>query len=292
MDEIIFGGPSEEPPLKMKPKQFDTELSPPALDGSPKGVQQLPSPQKLAHLSEPDEEPHPSAAARQQPVACCSALQGLVALVRELQGAPAYRRLCYSAPQHAQCHAPRAMLGSSQLGDKIQLQAEQKIEKGKDKQAGNKTRLQTPQGEQALSGTWVQTRFTGDMEQLMLDAGVPWAVRRLAKSLDYGNGKTFTTISQAGDSVEIILEMPTKAPTKQNFTVGLPDYQETVGGADTKPMLVKASWDGHILVLERRSLSGKTLPTVLRWIDSECGELVEEVTTSKGGKVLRYFKKQ
>merc|ERR1712224_528792 len=109
--------------------------------------------------------------------------------------------------------------------------------------------------------------------------------------LDYGNGKTFVTLSRRGGSMEIVLEMLTKAPSTQVFEVGASDYQETEGGA-TKSVLVRASWDGKVLALERKSLSGKVLPTVFRWLDPKTGELVEEIATSTGGKVFRYFEKE
>jgi hypothetical protein len=143
----------------------------------------------------------------------------------------------------------------------------------------------------SLQGRWVQTRFEGDMEQLLVDNGLPWPIRRMAKSMNYGVGKTFTTISQCDDVMEIVMEMPTKAPTKIEFVVGKPGWQETTG-ADNQPLLVKASWDGDALVTQRKAPSGKELPDVRRWLEPNTCELVEEIKLSTNGKVLRFFTKQ
>jgi len=147
-----------------------------------------------------------------------------------------------------------------------------------------------------LRGRWKQMRVEGDMEQLMMDAGVSWTVRRLAKSMGYGVGQTFATISQedAGaswNSVAILQEIPTKKPTTMKFSVGKPFWQETVG-ADGNPVLVQAVWDKDTLVVYSKTLEGKTFPVSRRWLDSKTGELVLCQETSKGEQVLRIFAKQ
>lgn len=235
-------------------------------------------------ISEPDEEPsaplspHPLSIQPER-VACCSALHGLAALVR----GPPVRR------------AP-TLLEAPQPANKVQLQAAissktSVARKSEQPMVNSKTQSQSVGWEKVLSGRWVQRRFEGDMEQLMMDAKLPWAIRRLAKSLDYGNGKTFVTISQRDGLLEIVTELPTKSPSATAFEVGAPDFRE-VKAADAKALLVRVAWEGEVLAIERKSLSGKDLPTVFRYLDSATGELVEEVATSKGGKVLRYWEKQ
>jgi len=137
-----------------------------------------------------------------------------------------------------------------------------------------------------LSGRWMQVRFEGDVGQLMVDAGLPWAIRRMAKSMNYGVGKTFTNISQCDDAFELVFEMPGRAPTKMSFVVGEGEWQTA------SPLVVKPVWEDEVLVMERKTTSGKELPVLRRWVDAESGELVEEVETSKGEKVLRFFAKQ
>lgn len=143
----------------------------------------------------------------------------------------------------------------------------------------------------ALGGRWVLARFEGDMEQLLVDAGLPWAIRRLAKSLGYGVGNSFVTISLDGDSIEMVTELPTRAPCKTDFVVGRLDWHETVSSGGS-PQLVKASWKGEALAIERQTLSGKDLPAVRYRLNLETGELVEEVALSTGGTMLRFFGKQ
>merc|ERR1711957_564356 len=113
-----------------------------------------------------------------------------------------------------------------------------------------------------LGGRWMQVRFEGDVEQLMVDAGIPLAVRRAAKSMSNGVGKTFTNISQRNDAFELVFEMPGRAPTKMFFVVGKDKWQAA------SPLMVKPVWDGEVLVMERKTSSGKELPLLRRWIDA------------------------
>jgi hypothetical protein len=129
------------------------------------------------------------------------------------------------------------------------------------------------------------------MEQLMADSGVPWAIRRLAKSMNFGIGKTFVTISQQSDTITFVTEIPTTTPTENTFHIDEADWQNMVE-AGGKAALAKVSWDGDAFIMERRSLSGDEQPTVIRRLDPGSGELVEVIPTSKGGKVMRFFQRQ
>jgi hypothetical protein len=129
------------------------------------------------------------------------------------------------------------------------------------------------------------------MDQLLVDAGVPWPMRRMAKSMKYGVGKNLLTVSQNDDAIDVVTEMPTRSPVKTSFRVGKSEWQETVA-VDDKPILVKAAWEDNVLVLERRKMTGQEMPVVRRWLDPTSEDLIEEVVTSTGGKVLRVFTKQ
>merc|ERR1719223_2189731 len=88
-----------------------------------------------------------------------------------------------------------------------------------------------------FSGKWCMTHAEGDWSQFMADAGVSWALRRLAKSMNYGLGTTFQDIKQNGLHFVIDHSTPVRSTTMK-FSAGS-GYQETTG-ADGLPVLVNA----------------------------------------------------
>lgn len=130
----------------------------------------------------------------------------------------------------------------------------------------------------------------GNMDQLLIDSGVPWHLRRVAKGMNYGVGKAFVTISQDADAVEIINGVPGGRPIATGFVVGGRGWQETSGQAGT--LFVKASWDGSALVMEQKTWAGKVFPATRRWVDPRSGDLVVSARTSRGEEVLRIHASQ
>lgn len=137
------------------------------------------------------------------------------------------------------------------------------------------------------SGRWCMTNAEGDIGQMLADAGVHWAIRKMAKSMNYGIGKTYQVISQSGDEFIIEHLTPTKNTTMK-FRVGA-GYQETVG-VDGNPVIVKATWDGQCLIMECKKPSGQVFPPTRRYMKD--GMMVIAVPVSTGDSVKRFFTKQ
>lgn len=138
-----------------------------------------------------------------------------------------------------------------------------------------------------FNGRWVMTKVEGDMEQLLVDAGVSWAVRKMIKSANWGIGKNFQEISQNGNEFVIVHRQP-MTTTTMRFCVGN-GYQETLG-VDGKPVLCDAEWDEQSLVIECKTKAGKTFAPARRYLQAGC--MVIETATSKGQVVRRSFSKQ
>jgi len=236
-------------------------------------------------------------------VPCCGAIQGLRRVLSSEKSPK--RRDAKLAPTLLEVRTPAGKAASKKIPVEQKVLSVLRVQAGHaakspSAKSGNSEersckearvpKSQSTHMQSAVTGRWRQTKFTGDMDQLMMDAQMSWSMRRMAKTFDYGNGKTFLAIRQTNDVMEVVTEMPVKAPIVQKFTVGSPEFEETMG-TDGKSVLVKAHWDGDVVVLERKK-DEKVLPSILRWLDTKSGQLVEEVGTSTGGKVVRYFEKQ
>jgi hypothetical protein len=138
-----------------------------------------------------------------------------------------------------------------------------------------------------FSGSWVMNRVEGDMDQLLADAGVGWALRKMAKGVNWGIGKNFQEISQNGNDFVIVHKAPMNTTTMR-FHVGS-GYQETVG-VDGKPILCDATWDEQSLIILCKTQAGKEHAPARRYLEDDC--MVIETKTSKGEIVRRFFGKQ
>jgi hypothetical protein len=137
-----------------------------------------------------------------------------------------------------------------------------------------------------FNGRWNLVQVEGDMNQFMVDAGVGWTVRKMAKGMNWGVGKTSQQISQQGDDFSIIHQQPLNNTT-MTFSVGA-GFQETIG-IDGQPVLCSATWDGSSLIVECRRKDGAAFAPSRRYIESQ--QMVIEGTTSKGHAIRRYYAK-
>jgi hypothetical protein len=137
-----------------------------------------------------------------------------------------------------------------------------------------------------FSGKWVMNNVEGDMEQLLADAGVSWALRKMAKGVNWGIGKNFQEISQNGNEFVIVHKAPMNTTTMR-FQVGS-GYQETVG-VDGKPILCDATWDEQSLIIMCKTQAGKEHAPARRYLEDGC--MVIEAKTSNGQVVRRFFAK-
>lgn len=146
---------------------------------------------------------------------------------------------------------------------------------------------QVPAQRVDFSGKWCMTNVDGDFGQLLVDADVSWVLRRMAKSMNYGLGKTFQTITQNGDDFVLEHWSPLKSTTME-FSANA-GYQETVG-ADGLPVLVNAQWDGMHLTMQCKKPEGRSFASTRRYIQG--GEMVIEAPLSTGATLKRFFTKQ
>jgi len=147
--------------------------------------------------------------------------------------------------------------------------------------------LEDPAPRHDFSGKWCMTHAEGDQSQFMIDAGVSWALRRLAKSMNYGLGITFQDIKQNGNHFVIDYSTPLKSTTML-FSAGS-GYQETTG-ADGLPVLVNAQWDGQHLTMQCKRPEGRSFAPTRRYILGD--EMVIESPLSTGATMKRFFKRQ
>jgi hypothetical protein len=138
-----------------------------------------------------------------------------------------------------------------------------------------------------FNGTWCMTDVQGDFDRFLADAGVGWASRRMAKSMNWGIGKTFQQISQSGNDFVIANASPLKSTTME-FKVGA-GYQQTTG-VDGLPALVKAQWDGQSLTMQYKKPDGQEFAPACRYIRGN--KMVIEAPISTGSTVKRIYTKQ
>jgi hypothetical protein len=139
---------------------------------------------------------------------------------------------------------------------------------------------------QDFSGKWKFSKFEGNFEAMMTDAGVSWAMRKMAKSGNYGIGLATQDIRQIGNELSIKVHNGPLGGTTMKLEVDGGE-QESVG-EDGACILVKPSWDGRFLRVEGKTKQGgRQIQLTRRYM---CGEqMVIETTTSRGEVILRYF---
>eukprot|EP00928_Gymnodinium_smaydae_P048900 TRINITY_DN32763_c0_g1_i1.p1 TRINITY_DN32763_c0_g1~~TRINITY_DN32763_c0_g1_i1.p1 ORF type:complete len:351 (+),score=75.92 TRINITY_DN32763_c0_g1_i1:50-1102(+) len=135
-----------------------------------------------------------------------------------------------------------------------------------------------------FTGTWVLSHIEGDMEALMLDAGVGWTVRKLARGANYGVGVLAQQIRHHDDDLDV------------DFRTGIGTYRLVVkiGGGlqdtiyeDGRPVKLLPHWMGSKLVLEGTGKDGSYLQTRSVYMVEQ--DMVNETRTSDGLVVKRFF---
>jgi hypothetical protein len=136
-----------------------------------------------------------------------------------------------------------------------------------------------------LSGKWKFSKIEGKFEAMMIDAGVSWATRKMAKSANYGIGLGTQAIEQNGNDLTINVHNGFLGTTMRLNVDG--KEQECIG-EDGARVLVVPSWERRTLRVEGKTKQGnRKIQLTRRYL---CGDqMVIETTTSKGEKVLRYF---
>jgi hypothetical protein len=138
-----------------------------------------------------------------------------------------------------------------------------------------------------LTGSWCLSRFEGDMDAIMLDAGYGWTTRKMAKGANYGVGLTSFVVQQDGDRVVIRFSTGLSSHTSE-LQVGAGE-QETVH-EDGTPVIAVPRWEGPALIVEsRRKDNSAAMQPAKRYLQGE--ELVVESVSSKGDIVKRFFER-
>eukprot|EP00928_Gymnodinium_smaydae_P008156 TRINITY_DN1295_c0_g2_i2.p1 TRINITY_DN1295_c0_g2~~TRINITY_DN1295_c0_g2_i2.p1 ORF type:complete len:200 (+),score=35.24 TRINITY_DN1295_c0_g2_i2:52-651(+) len=146
------------------------------------------------------------------------------------------------------------------------------------------------EGQSTLEGTWCLHSIDGDMQAIMVDAGIGWLVRKTAAASNYGCGLISQKIHQSGDSVEIEYVAPGfKNPTCNFSTSG---KESKTCGEDGGTVIIKGHWEGCSLIVEgNHGDSGKPIQKSSRYLQSSGRELVHEIFSSKGVSVKRIYRK-
>jgi len=129
-----------------------------------------------------------------------------------------------------------------------------------------------------LSGSWVLKTVEGDFEALMLDAGVSWAVRKLAQGAGYGAGIVRHEIRQDGGQLEILFKtLPGKT---DRMAVRIDGCAQSTTNEDSAPVEVRPRWEGLALCMSGSQPDGTPMQPTKRYLAGQ--ELVCECSTSNG----------
>jgi len=137
-----------------------------------------------------------------------------------------------------------------------------------------------------FSGEWRLVRIEGDFETVMADAGCSWALRKAAKTANYGIGLVVHSICHNGSSFGIEIWQP-GSTVQIHTTIDGVEYCTT--GEDGKQSWLTMRWDGLRLKTASRMASGALGQT--SWRVLEGAFLIIETVTPNGTVVKRYFAK-
>mmetsp|Transcript_26058 Transcript_26058/g.73292 ORF Transcript_26058/g.73292 Transcript_26058/m.73292 type:complete len:364 (+) Transcript_26058:370-1461(+) len=138
-----------------------------------------------------------------------------------------------------------------------------------------------------FSGRWLLEEIEGDCELLLIDAGAPWALRKLAKGMKYGLGRATQDIRHEGDAFVVVSEGGPRVTT-QNFRAGAGEQQVMM--PDGSMVVGTPQWQDGRLLMAMKELDGTRLASVDRGLVG--GRMVVDSVTSKGELVRRVFVKQ
>lgn len=131
----------------------------------------------------------------------------------------------------------------------------------------------------SLSGTWLMSRYEGDLDGVLYDAGVTWSQRQLAKAFDYGVGALVQVIKHVDEDISIDFQAGTLWRALMQLRIGAGKQEAVEESGDAAHL--SADWQGACLVLE-----GSRTGTSVWYLDGS--EMVVE-TTSETGLVARRF---
>jgi len=138
-----------------------------------------------------------------------------------------------------------------------------------------------------FSGRWVLSSIEGDFDAFLADIGTKWMLRKMARSVGYGVGRSVQDISLDGDEFIVVSE---GGPTITKLVLHIGGGEEQSIGLDGDPIMVCARWEGQALCMESKRMDGSRLPPTRRYLDGE--EMVVENSTSSGLMVRRLFTKE
>merc|ERR1719221_71703 len=138
-----------------------------------------------------------------------------------------------------------------------------------------------------FQGRWLLTGYEGDMDALLLEMGVGWAVRRLAKGFNYGVGTAVQDIAMNGEEMVLITESGHKT-ISMTATIGGEEAESI--GLDGELNYVTMTWEGRSIRTESRSKDGKLAPPTLRYFEKS--DMVVETRPSNGEIVRRFYSYQ
>jgi len=138
-----------------------------------------------------------------------------------------------------------------------------------------------------IRGNWRLNRIEGDMDALMLDAGINWSLRTVAKQFNYGAGILKTNITQQGASSVTIEYRGGVGVYRSELHVGTGPH-DTVAEDGGSVSLTSTWHDGCLCVEGTKNKGGARIPST-SWFVVE-GELIHHIVTADGLTVQRIFK--
>mmetsp|Transcript_94310 Transcript_94310/g.243581 ORF Transcript_94310/g.243581 Transcript_94310/m.243581 type:complete len:301 (+) Transcript_94310:97-999(+) len=139
-----------------------------------------------------------------------------------------------------------------------------------------------------FSGKWTLKGVEGDFEEVMVDAGVSWAVRKMARGANYGAGVVQQNIEQTGSSLLIESKQGPGSTRMIKYDIGVGEQRAI--GEDGASIVVTPRWEGQTLVVEGTLETGARIQTFKRYFDGP--DMVIETITSKELAAKRIFAKQ
>jgi hypothetical protein len=137
-----------------------------------------------------------------------------------------------------------------------------------------------------FAGRWVLNRIEGDVDAFMAEAGSGWAVRRLAKSVNYGIGSSEQTVTVTENDITIVNKV---GPRENLTTLPLSGDEVHAKGLDGTMCITTGVWNGTFLQVDTMKLDRTPQSTTKRYFEGD--EVVIEASTMTGLKVRRIYKK-
>lgn len=137
-----------------------------------------------------------------------------------------------------------------------------------------------------FNGWWRCVQINGNMRDFLRDMGLNEDNLEEAAYTNYGIGEQVQHIIQTGHFFEV--ENFLTDPVRMQFRVGEGD-QLTVDRGN-RPIIVDPQWDGPVLYIKSRRVTGETIAHSRRFFDGDL--MVLEFTSPKGIVVERIYKRK